>query len=83
MPPRGELCSLSLCRTSTCRRLGIASARGASAASSGSERNQDRTTTLDFRHAGSDAQSEFFGANNFAWGQVLQNLKQVVEAPRS
>jgi hypothetical protein len=36
---------------------------------------------LDFRHAGYDEKSEFFGFNNFAWGQVLQNLKQVVESP--
>jgi uncharacterized protein YndB with AHSA1/START domain len=57
--------------------------RGDSAASSGSGRNQDRTTTVDFRHTGYDEQSEFFGSNNFAWGQVLQNLKQVVESQRS
>ncbi len=35
---------------------------------------------LDFRHADYDERSEFFGFNNFAWGQVLQNLKQVVES---
>jgi uncharacterized protein YndB with AHSA1/START domain len=47
---------------------------------SGSGRDQDKTTTLDFRQVGYDEQSEFFGSNNFAWGQVLQNLKQVVES---
>jgi uncharacterized protein YndB with AHSA1/START domain len=50
---------------------------------SGSGRDQDKTTTLDFRQVGYDEQSEFFGSNNFAWGQVLQNLKQVVESRRS
>ena len=40
--------------------------RGDSASSSGSGTNQDRTITLDFRHAGYDEQSEFFGSNNFA-----------------
>ncbi len=54
--------------------------RGDDAASSGSGRNQDLTTALDFRQAGYDEQSKFFGSNNFAWGQVLQNLKQVVES---
>ncbi|HSB69256.1 MAG TPA: SRPBCC domain-containing protein [Candidatus Methylomirabilis sp.] len=57
--------------------------RGGNAASSGSGRNQDCTTTLDFRQTGYDEQSEYFGSNNFAWGQVLQNLKQVVESQRS
>jgi hypothetical protein len=51
--------------------------------SSGSKRNQDRATKLDFCQAGYDEQSEFFGSNNFAWGQVLQNLKQVVESQRN
>ena len=51
-----------------------------SAASSGSGPNRDLTTTLDFRHTGFDEQSVFFGSNNFAWGQVLRNLKEVVES---
>jgi hypothetical protein len=38
---------------------------------------------LDFRHVGYDGRSQFFGFNNFAWGQVLPNLKQVVELQRS
>jgi len=42
--------------------------------------NQERTTTLDFRQTGYDGHNEFAGFNNFAWGQVLQNLKQVVES---
>jgi len=37
-------------------------------------------TILDFRQTGYDEKSEFVGSNNFAWGQVLQNLKQVVES---
>ena len=36
-------------------------------------------TTLDFRQEGYDESSEFAGFNNFAWAQVLQNLKLVVE----
>ncbi len=51
--------------------------------SSGSKHNQVRATTLDFRQAGYDERSEFFGSNNFAWGQVLQKLKQVVESESS
>ena len=42
--------------------------------------HRGRVTTLDFRHVGYDERSEFAGFNTFAWGQVLQNLKQVVEA---
>ena len=41
------------------------------------------STTLDFRQSGYDAQSEFYGSNNFAWAHVMQNLKQVVESPRA
>ena len=52
-------------------------------AASGSEGNQQRTTTLDFRQVGYDEQSEFFGSNNFAWAQVMQNLRKVVESQRS
>ena len=37
-------------------------------------------TTLDFRQTGYDEHSRFYEANNFAWAQVLQNLKRVVEA---
>jgi hypothetical protein len=51
--------------------------------SSGSGYNQDRATILDFSQAGYDDQSEFFGSNNVAWGQVLQNLKHVVESQQS
>jgi uncharacterized protein YndB with AHSA1/START domain len=40
-------------------------------------------TTLDFQQEGYDEQSEFAGFNNFAWAQVLQNLKQVVESRSS
>ncbi len=40
-------------------------------------------TTLDFRQDGYDDRSVFLGSNNFAWGQVLQNLKQVVESQGS
>ncbi|MGH8249819.1 MAG: SRPBCC family protein [Steroidobacteraceae bacterium] len=40
----------------------------------------DPLTTLDFRQEGYDEASEFAGFNNFAWAQVLQNLKQTVEA---
>jgi uncharacterized protein YndB with AHSA1/START domain len=57
--------------------------RGGSAATSGSGRTQDLTTTLDFRQAGYDEQSEFFGSNNVAWGKVLQDLKRVAESQRS
>jgi hypothetical protein len=35
---------------------------------------------LTFRHSGWDEQSEYFGFCNFAWGQVLQKLKQVCES---
>ena len=48
-----------------------------------SGRAQEHVTTLDFRHTHYDEQSEFLGFNNFAWGQVLQILKQVVESRRS
>jgi uncharacterized protein YndB with AHSA1/START domain len=55
--------------------------RGDIAASSGSGRNQDCTTILDFRQTGYDEGSGFFGLNTFAWEQILQNLKQVLEPP--
>jgi hypothetical protein len=35
---------------------------------------------VNFRQVDYDEQSEFFGSNNVAWGQVLQNLKQVIES---
>jgi hypothetical protein len=35
---------------------------------------------LDFRQVGYDEQSEFFEFNNGAWGQVMQNLKRVVQS---
>jgi uncharacterized protein YndB with AHSA1/START domain len=37
-------------------------------------------TILNFSHTGWDENSEYFGFCNFAWGQVLQKLKQVCEA---
>jgi hypothetical protein len=43
----------------------------------------DNYNTVDFRHTHYDEQSKFLGFNNFAWGQVLQNLKQVVESQSS
>jgi uncharacterized protein YndB with AHSA1/START domain len=49
--------------------------------SSGAGRDQVRTTTLDFRQAGYDERSEYFESNKAAWGQVLQNLRRVVESP--
>jgi uncharacterized protein YndB with AHSA1/START domain len=51
--------------------------------SSGAERDQVRTTTLDFWQAGYDERSEYLDSNRTAWGEVLQNLKRVVESPRS
>jgi hypothetical protein len=50
------------------------------AAESGGGQDGDRVTVLDFRHTGYDEHSEFFGRNNFAWGGVLQNLKQECES---
>jgi uncharacterized protein YndB with AHSA1/START domain len=52
-------------------------------AASGSKPHPHAATILDFRQTGYDQRSEFFGSNNFAWGQVLQNLKQVVESHAS
>jgi uncharacterized protein YndB with AHSA1/START domain len=37
-------------------------------------------TVLDFRHAGWDEQSEFFGFCNFAWGATLVMFQQWCEA---
>ncbi len=39
-----------------------------------------RITTLDFRQTNYDDRSEYAGFNNFAWGQVLNNLKRVCES---
>lgn len=39
-----------------------------------------RATAVNFRHAGYDEQSPFYGFNNFAWGQVLKSLKENVES---
>ena len=39
-----------------------------------------RMTTVDFRQTGYDETSRFAGFNNFAWGQVLSNLKRVCES---
>jgi hypothetical protein len=51
--------------------------------SSGSNPHQIRATTLDFCQDGYDERSEFFEFNKVAWGEVLQNLKQVTESQRS
>jgi len=52
------------------------------AAPPGSSPDQVRATTLDFCQDGYDERSEFFESNKVAWGEVLQNLKQVVESQR-
>jgi uncharacterized protein YndB with AHSA1/START domain len=44
---------------------------------------QGRDTILDFRQTGYDEKSEFFESNRAAWGEVLGNLKRVVESNRS
>jgi uncharacterized protein YndB with AHSA1/START domain len=43
---------------------------------------RDGATMLDFSQTGYDEQSPFFAANEAAWGEVLANLKRVVEARR-
>jgi uncharacterized protein YndB with AHSA1/START domain len=50
--------------------------------SSGAGRDPMPTTTVDFYQIGYDERSEYFEANKAAWGEVLQNLKQVLESPR-
>jgi uncharacterized protein YndB with AHSA1/START domain len=40
-------------------------------------------TTVDFRQLGYDEQSKFFEFNRDAWGQVMQNMKQVLESQAS
>jgi uncharacterized protein YndB with AHSA1/START domain len=42
-----------------------------------------RATDVEFRQTGYDERSAFFNGNTEAWGQVLQNLKRVVESSRS
>lgn len=44
------------------------------------DNSSKRITTLDFRQTNYDESSEYSGFNNFAWGQVLNNLKNVCEA---
>jgi uncharacterized protein YndB with AHSA1/START domain len=39
-----------------------------------------RAVTVDFRQLGYDERSPFFESNKVAWGQVLQNLKRVLES---
>jgi uncharacterized protein YndB with AHSA1/START domain len=51
--------------------------------SSGSNPKQIRATTLDFCQDGYDQRSEFFDFNKVAWGEVLENLKRVVETQTS
>ena len=41
------------------------------------------STRLDFRQTGYDERSQFLESNTRAWGQVLQNLKKVVESRRA
>jgi uncharacterized protein YndB with AHSA1/START domain len=42
--------------------------------------SHDDGTTVDFTQSGYDEQSPFFASNKAAWGEVLQNLKHVLEA---
>jgi uncharacterized protein YndB with AHSA1/START domain len=51
--------------------------------SSGVGRHRARTTTIDFQQTGYDERSQYFEANRAAWGDVLRNLKRVVESGRS
>ena len=44
------------------------------------ERNEFDATTVDFRQTGYNEQSEFFESNKAVWGQVLENLKHVIES---
>ncbi|MBP6600787.1 MAG: hypothetical protein KA250_03215 [Verrucomicrobiales bacterium] len=39
-------------------------------------------TTLNFSQTGYDPASKFYGFNNHAWGQVLENLKSVCETEK-
>jgi len=47
---------------------------------SGFGKDGDGIAILDFRHSGWDANSEYLGFCSFAWGMVLQKLKQVCES---
>jgi hypothetical protein len=49
----------------------------------GAKPNQVHATSLDFYQTGYDERSEFFGSNDSAWAEVLQNLTQVVGSQRS
>jgi uncharacterized protein YndB with AHSA1/START domain len=40
----------------------------------------EHVTTVDFRQTNYDESSKFAGFNNFAWGQVLTNIKSVCES---
>ena len=51
--------------------------------SSGSNPKQIRATTLDFCQDGYDQRSESLVFNKVAWGEVLENLKRVVETQTS
>jgi uncharacterized protein YndB with AHSA1/START domain len=44
---------------------------------------KEAVTILNFRHAGWDENSEYFGFCNYQWGVALQKLQQVCEAQRS
>jgi hypothetical protein len=50
---------------------------------SGANRNQIRADHIGFLPRCYDERSEFFAFNKSVWGEVLQNLKQVVESQRS
>lgn len=54
------------------------SERGNVPAQSGFGHDQDRVTVLDFRHSRWD--DKYLGFCNFAWGTVLQKLKEVCES---
>ncbi len=41
------------------------------------------SNTVDFRQVGYDEQSQFFEFNKVAWGEVMQNLKKVLESQTS
>ena len=41
---------------------------------------RETMTVVDFRHSGWDAQSEYLGFCTFAWGAVLERLKQTCES---
>ena len=41
----------------------------------------DEGSTVDFRQIGYDEHSPFYAFNDSAWGEVVQNLKRVIETP--